>query len=168
LTPNDVGPGESISVVGGIEVASMMVSRNNTRQNGLQREVSLNAHHAAGDLKAKDRVWEGIANKLLPPEESELMIKRLEKKADEKQTRTYVEGFPSAEFHPNAPVLAVGLTFLRGADKPQVNRYEQNDKSQGDPDQRDATWRLNTAGSLLLDVDITSVSYVNFETKSTH
>jgi hypothetical protein len=155
VSPNDVGPGESVSVVNGIEVASIIAARTRPRRDGLGREGSLNGHRDAGALQAKDRVWEGIANKLLPPEESELMIQRLEKKADSRQRRTYIEGVPSAELQENAPVLTVGLTFLRGADKPQVNRNEQNDMTGLGPDQRDATWRLNTAGSLLLQINIT-------------
>jgi hypothetical protein len=78
-----------------------------------------------GALGVKNRVWEEIANKLLPPEQSEQMVKRLEKRADERIRRTYVEGNPLAEVDGSAPVPRIGLNFLPGADKPQVTRLEQ-------------------------------------------
>jgi len=43
----------------------------------------------------------------------------------------------------------VGLTFIPGADEPQVARIELDDMIGEDPDQMTALWRVNTAGSLL-------------------
>ena len=107
-------------------------------------------------VKAKDQVWELLANKMLPPEESELMVKRLEKKADERTRRTYVEGLPTPHVYEPAIVLTVGLTFMPGADKPQVTKFEQGSMTPGPPDQKNALWRLNTAGTLLRSFDVMS------------
>ena len=65
-----------------------------------------------------------------------------------------VNGVPLDEVLNSAPVLTVGLKFLPGADKPQVNRTEQmnmgrSDADPKDADQRHALWRVDTAGSLL-------------------
>jgi hypothetical protein len=87
-------------------------------------------------MQANSQVWEDIANKLLPPEESELMLKRLEKRADEKVRRTYVEGVMMPDVDEHAPVPRIGLTFLPGADKPQVTRLEQISMAGQEPEQR--------------------------------
>ena len=120
-----------------------------------------------GDLlRAKDQIWESFANKMLPPEESELMIQRLEKKADARTKRTYIEGEPTAAVD-TAPTLHVGISFLPGADKPQVARFEQSAMTEGPPDQKNAMWRVNTAGALLRHFDVTEDLSVK-ETDNTH
>jgi GTPase SAR1 family protein len=48
-----------------------------------------------------------------------------------------------------AAVPRIGLTFIPGADSPQVTRLEQIGTAGQDPDQKDANWRSNTAASLL-------------------
>jgi hypothetical protein len=107
-------------------------------------------------LETKHRVWENMANKALPPENVELMIKMLEKRADEKVLRTYMAGQALPDHFEDAVVLRVGLTFMPGADKQQVNRQEQTDMTGREPDQKDALWRVNTAGHLLSDFDVLS------------
>ncbi|KAL9046131.1 MAG: hypothetical protein Q9214_000951, partial [Letrouitia sp. 1 TL-2023] len=77
------------------------------------------------------------------------MIKQLEKQADPRFRRTYTNGLPLEQVIESAPVLTVGLKFLPGADKPQVNRTEQVDMEGKEADQKDAQWRVATAGSLL-------------------
>ena len=67
---------------------------------------------------------------------------------------TYVSGTALEEVQPSAPVLTVGLKFLPGADKPQVNRTEQINMEGKEPDQKDALWRVATAGSLLSQFNI--------------
>jgi hypothetical protein len=114
------------------------------------------SHRANGVMQANIQVWEDIANKLLPPEESELMLKRFEKRADERVRRTYVEGVGMPEVDENAAVPRIGLTFLPGADKPQVTRLEQIGMAGQDPDQKDAIWRVNTAASLLMQFSVSS------------
>ena len=112
--------------------------------------LSLAPYRNDGDLiQAKVRIWESFANKMLPPEETELMIKRLEKTGDARTRRTYIEGVPKPEVDESAPVLRVGIVFLPGADKPQVTRFEQSAIGSGAPDQKTAMWRLNLAGTLL-------------------
>lgn len=77
------------------------------------------------------------------------MIKQWERSADIGVQRTYIEGVPTRDINDDAVVLRVGLTFLPGADKPQVNRLEQDFMANKEPDQKDANWRVNTAGALL-------------------
>ena len=86
-------------------------------------------------FEAKNLMWEVFSNKMSPPEEAQMMIKRLEKGADVRERRSYVEGVPMPEVHESAIVLRVGLTFMPGADKPQVTRDEQKNMACGEPDQ---------------------------------
>lgn len=148
-TPED---GESI---GGLEY---IVPRRPSRQapSSPSDELVARSHRDLGVLAAKHNVYEDIANKSLPPEGSEWMIKRLEKRADERLQRTYVEGVPLNQVFESAMVLDVGLTFLPGADKPQVTRIEQQDMAGQEPEQKDANWRVNTAGSLLVNFDVSA------------
>lgn len=148
-TPED---GESI---GGLEY---IVPRRPSRQapSSPSDELVARSHRDLGVLAAKHNVYEDIANKSLPPEGSEWMIKRLEKRADERLQRTYVEGVPLNQVYESAMVLDVGLTFLPGADKPQVTRIEQQDMAGQEPEQKDANWRVNTAGSLLVNFDVSA------------
>jgi hypothetical protein len=100
--------------------------------------------------KAVERVWDEMGNKALPPHEPQLMVKQLEKRADAPIRRTYMEGQPCQDgVLDGAVVIKIGLTFMPGADKPQVNRLEQFDMTGKEPDQQDAVWRVNTAASLL-------------------
>jgi hypothetical protein len=114
------------------------------------------SHRASGALQANTQVWEEIANKLLPPEESELMLKRFEKSVDERIRRTYVEGVMLRDVDENAAVPRIGLTFLPGADKPQVTRLEQISMAGQEPDQKEAIWRVNTAASLLMQFTVSA------------
>ena len=111
------------------------------------------SHRASGVMQANIQVWGDIANKLPPPEESELMLKRFEKRADERVRRTCVEGVGMPEVDKNAAVPRIGLT---GVDKPQVIRLEQIGMAGQEPDQKDATWRVNTAASLLMQFRVSS------------
>jgi hypothetical protein len=122
---------------------------------GLVRMDSV-SHRASGALQANTQVWEEIANKLLPPEESELMLKRFEKSVDERIRRTYVEGVMLRDVDENAAVPRIGLTFLPGADKPQVTRLEQISMAGQEPDQKEAIWRVNTAASLLMQFTVSA------------
>ena len=119
-----------------------------------RKQLASRSQREQGVLHAKNVWLDDLTNKLLPPEETDLMVKRLTKKADEQFRRTYVSGVPTVGIQESAVVLKVGLSFLPGADKPQVNRQEQTDMAEKLPDQKDALWRVNTAGTLLLDHDV--------------
>lgn len=104
-------------------------------------------------VQARNTWFNDLTNKLLPPEQTELMVKRLSKQADEQFGRTYVRGVQTGGVDESAIVIDVGLSFLPGADKPQVNRLEQVDMTGKPPHQKDAMWRVYTAGSLLTEHD---------------
>ncbi len=148
----DVPPPEAASVNGSSMEA--VVVRNGRSSEGGGNLVRRATHRDVGLLEARNRVWEDIANKMLPPEESELMVKFLKRGPDETSKRTYLEGVPQPKVNEHAPVPWVGLTFLPGADKPQVMRLEQTNMAGGEPDQKDAMWRANTAASLLMSFEV--------------
>jgi hypothetical protein len=56
----------------------------------------------------------------------------------------------------------IGLTFLPGADTPQVNAQEELSMTQQTPEQRDPQWRLTTAGALLLHTTVHKDMTISF------
>ena len=126
------------------------------RQREPGTEVVRQGHRHHGKLRANKTLWEEWANKSTPMENTDWMVKVLEKQADGRLRRTYMEGVPLNDVEESAITLNIGLTFLAGADKPQVNRLEEQSMSGKEPNQRDATWRVNTAGALLMQFDVSS------------
>ncbi|KAL9607949.1 MAG: hypothetical protein Q9167_007187 [Letrouitia subvulpina] len=115
---NEVSPEESASIVNGIE---HVPPRNPLRraQDGSPGKLSLTkSQRNHGILQAKNEVLDVMINKLLPPEETDFMVRNLERQTDEPIRRTYRRGVPLAEVQEPAIRLRVGLTFLPGADKP--------------------------------------------------
>ena len=144
FTPDVTGPGESQSVTNGIE--RFVEPQHGGSDHALGRSRT---HRHPKALKAKSDAYVDYTNKTLGPEQTDFMIQRLERKSDPRLQRTYANGLALEEVIDSAPVLRVGLTFLPGADKPQVNRSEQINMEGKEADQKDALWRVNTAGSLL-------------------
>ena len=106
-------------------------------------------HRHPKALKAKSDAYVDYTNKTLGLEQTDFMIQQLEKKADPRLRQTYSNGHALTKVLNSAPVLRVGMTFLQGADQPQVNRSEQINMEGKEVDQKDALWRVKTAGSLL-------------------
>jgi hypothetical protein len=151
---------------GGIEA----VPRNSSYGGQSSTQIVRNNYREDGVDEALLSVGEVIANKLLPPNQSALMLKGFEKRADERIRRTYVEGVPMKEVDDSAVVPQIGIIFLPGADKPQVVKQEQIGMSGQEPDQIEALWRVNTAATLLMEFTISSdLSIVEtFHTNQAH
>lgn len=149
---DDGGPGDSRSDINGIEHAVPHRSRKEPGAALVRRRDSARHH---GALKASKDLWEDLAIKSMPPENTDCMVKLLEKHADGRLRRTYLEGRALDDVDDTALVLNVGLTYLSGTDKPKVNRLEQDFMNNREPDQKDAAWRVNTAGALLLQFEVT-------------
>ncbi|KAL8890304.1 MAG: hypothetical protein Q9215_002533 [Flavoplaca cf. flavocitrina] len=141
---DDTGRDDTYSVVNGMEHMSLSPTNDDNVALGRAR-----THRHSGALKAKSDAYVEYTNKTLAPEQTDFMIQSLERKADLRLKRTYMNGVALEEVLGSAPVLTVGLKFLPGADKPQVSRTEQLDMEGKEADQRDALWRVDTAGSLL-------------------
>lgn len=141
---NEPLQGESHSVINGIERST--ISHHGGGDAALGRSQT-HRHHGA--RQAKSQAYVDYTNKTLAPEQTDFMIKTLERKADLQLRRTYSNGLALEEVVDSAPILTVGLKFLPGADKPQVTRTEQIDMEGKEADQKDAAWRVDTAGSLL-------------------
>ena len=153
---NEDIPGPEAPSVNGTSMEAVVIRNGRTSVSSSGDLVRRAGHRDVGVLEVRQRVWEDIANKMLPPEESELMVKLLEKGPDERSQITYIEGVMQPHLDENAPVPTVGLTFLPGADKPQVTRLEQTNMAGGEPDQKDAMWRAKTAASLLKTHEVTA------------
>ena len=94
------------------------------------------------------RGYDEFANKLLLPDETTLMIRKFQRAEDIAFGRVYQLGRPVSGFYGNVFRPNVGIVLLPGADLPEVNRREQAGMVSGVPDQRDALWRVNTAGEM--------------------
>ena len=121
-----------------------------------EREASVGYRNRGDLLRAKDLIWESLANQTLPPEESDMVVRRLQKTAEAPTLRSYIEGLPTSHVIESAIVVSVGFTFLPGADKAQVARFEQGDLTNNQPDQKSAMWRINTAATLLKRLEVTA------------
>ena len=103
---------------------------------------------------SKEQIYEDLASKQNPLEEYDLILHQFEKTADGKVRASYFNGIRAQEVTEGAVEPKIGITFMAGADTPQVNRMEQIGMTQGVPDQKSATWRVNTAGTLLKTFDV--------------
>ncbi|KAL8937938.1 MAG: hypothetical protein Q9211_003437 [Gyalolechia sp. 1 TL-2023] len=146
---------DSISVHNGIELATVHSQPRRPQIGGPGKLLLSRSQRNHGMLQVKNEVLDAMINKLLPPEETDFMVKNLERPSDEPIRRTFNRGVPLVEVNESARVLKVGLTFLPGADKPQVNRLEETNMAGREPHQKDASWRVNTARSLLVQFDVT-------------
>ncbi|KAL8662362.1 MAG: hypothetical protein Q9202_004757 [Teloschistes flavicans] len=151
---DDIAPGKSSSVLDGIERVEPQDSSRRRQDRSPGKLLMSTSQRTDGILQAKNEVLDMMINKLLPPEETDFMVRNLERPSDEPIRRTHDCGVPLAEVNESAIVLKVGLTFLPGADKPQVNRLEETHMAGREPHQKDASWRVNTAGSLLVQFDV--------------
>ena len=93
-----------------------------------------------------------FANRSMLPEETDLMIKQFEQSADIPFQRTYELGIYVRGSVGNTHCPNVGLVILPGGDLPEVNRLEQQGMISRSPEQRNAIWRVNTAGTLLQNI----------------
>ena len=137
--------GETESLTNGMEAVALRGP--NVGQTAKGKELAVVRNQGA--IQTRNRLWEDMANKMVPPEDSEMMIARLERGADGPIQRTYVEGLARDVVNETGVFLRIGLTFLPGANKPEVNRLEQINMAGKEPDQKDALWRVNTAATLL-------------------
>lgn len=101
-------------------------------------------------------IIQSIKEKALWVEDADQVVKRLEMAADRNFKRTYIRGAPARDLYENAPVIKVGILFLPGVDRPTVTKLEQDMLiADNEPDQQSASWRVQTAGHLLMDFEVT-------------
>jgi hypothetical protein len=146
----------------GIEVAN---GRNTT--NMLSGQVELLTRRHEGMQRTKDIIYEQIADNQFPMEETEFVVRCFGKRADASARQTYVDGKRVNEVSEAAITPRIGMTFMAGADTPQVNRMEQVGMARKNPDQKSANWRVNTAGTLLHDFEVdTDLSIIQSDNTS--
>jgi hypothetical protein len=117
-------------------------------------EVELLTRRLEGMQRTMDIIYEQITNNRFPVEESEFIVQCLEKRADLSLRQTYIDGRRVSEVCETATTLRVAITLMAGADSPQVNRFGQVGMTSEIPDQKSATWRVNTASTLLNDFGV--------------
>lgn len=115
-----------------------------------------NARH-----RFRENILQQFAEKQFPLEESELIVKSFEKTVDGRVRATFFDGTRMQEVDDHAIEPTVGIMFMAGADAPRVNQMEQIGMTQQHPDQKDASWRVNTAGALLKNFEVdTDMSFI--------
>jgi hypothetical protein len=102
----------------------------------------------------QEDLLERLTNHYAPYEGYDLLIKTFEKTVNGAVEATFQDGTRLAEVREEAIRPKIGLTFLPGADTPQVNQMEEIQMTQVTPDQKDASWRVNTAGALLVNFTV--------------
>lgn len=142
------GDSTTLSTISGPEVLSPTPTEFSIGEGDLVSQRDLGLQHS------KERIYEELANKQFPLEESALIVRQFEKSADRNVRATFFNGVRAQETSDDAIEPRVGLTFMAGADTPQVNRMEQIGMTQSKPDQKTAAWRVNTAGALLRNFDV--------------
>ena len=126
------------------------------------RAAAPNSNHGGRELVVQDQdtqyhkehILQELSEKQFPPEDSELIVKAFEKTFVGHSRVTYYDGIRVQEVADGVVEPRVGITFMAGADTPQVNMNEQIDMTQNIPDQKDALWRVNTAGALLRNFEV--------------
>jgi hypothetical protein len=107
-----------------------------------------------GMQKARVLIYEELAEKMHAYETLEIVMRGFEKRVDEKVRATFFDGIRAREASPSAVEPKIAMTFMAGADLPQVTQREQIQMTQRQPDQKDAAWRVNTAGTLLMNYEV--------------
>ncbi|EXJ77115.1 hypothetical protein A1O3_10273 [Capronia epimyces CBS 606.96] len=102
----------------------------------------------------QDDLLERLAGHYSPFEGYDLLVKAFEKTVKGNLRASFKDGIRLAEVDDEAIRPKIGITFLPGADTPQVNQMEQIQMTNLEPDQKDASWRVNTAGALLKNFDV--------------
>ena len=98
--------------------------------------------------------FEQLTKHYSPYEGYDSLISTFEKTTNGSVQATFREGTRLAHTRDEAIKPKVGLTFLAGANTPQVNRMEDISMTQQTPDQKDASWRVMTAGTLLVNFTV--------------
>ncbi len=150
-----------LSVMDGIEVAEGSIADIATGERGF-----LTQRHQ-GMQRSKDIIYEQIADNQFPLDESDFIVGCLKRRSDASVRQTYHEGKRVNEIPETAAKPRIGITFMAGADTPQVNRMEQLDMTNKTPEQKSALWRVNTAGTLLNDFEVgTDLSIIQSDNTS--
>lgn len=102
----------------------------------------------------QDDLLDRLAGHYTPFEGYDLLVKAFEKTVRGNLRASFQDGIRLAEVVDGTITPKVGITFLAGADTPQVNQMEQISMSRLEPDQKDASWRVNTAGALLKNFEV--------------
>lgn len=99
----------------------------------------------------KEDLLERLHSFHTPYEGLDLLFSPLDSYSSRSAAATYQDGRPLAETRNDPAVIQpkIGITFLAGADTPQVNQREEASMTQIIPDQKTPTWRVMTAGALL-------------------
>jgi hypothetical protein len=130
-------------------------------------ETELLTRRHKGMQRTKDIIYEQIANNQFTSEESDFMVRCLEKTVDASVRQTYFGEKRIRDISESAVVPKIGMKFMAGADTPQVNRIEQVGMTHKTPDQKSAIWRVNTAGALLNDFEVdTDLSVIQTDNTS--
>ncbi|RMZ77816.1 hypothetical protein DV737_g4147, partial [Chaetothyriales sp. CBS 132003] len=110
----------------------------------------------------QDELLQQLTNHYAPYEGLDLLVSTFEQTVDGSVQATFRDGRRLPDVEENAIKPKVGLTFLPGADTPQVNALEEMLMTQLTPDQKDSAWRVTTAGALLFNTTVHKDMTISF------
>jgi hypothetical protein len=110
----------------------------------------------------QDDLLEQLTTHYSPYEGYDSLVSTFEKTVHGSVQATFQDGTRLAWVNEDAIKPKVGLTFLAGADTPQVNQLEELSMTQHVPEQKDASWRVMTAGALLVNSTVRKDMTISF------
>lgn len=110
----------------------------------------------------EDDILERLATHYEPLEGHDLLVRAFERTITGTVRASYRDGVRIHEVVDQAIQPKFGITFLPGADSPQVNQMEEIGMSETKPDQKDSAWRVSSAGALLMDFDVGKDGLISF------
>lgn len=114
----------------------------------------------------QEDLLEQLTKHYSPYEGYDSLISTFEKTVSGSVQATFQDGTRLAYLNADAIKPKVGLTFLAGADTPQVNQLEELSMTQHTPDQKDASWRVMTAGALLVNFTVRKDMTISFSDRT--
>lgn len=110
----------------------------------------------------QEDLLEQLTKHYSPYEGYDSLISTFEQTFNGSVQATFQDGTRLPQIREDAIRPKVGLTFLAGADTPQVNQLEELSMTQHTPDQKDASWRVMTAGALLVNFTVRKDMTISF------
>ena len=102
----------------------------------------------------QEDLLEQLTKHYYPYEGYDSLISTFEKTVNGSVQATFQDGTRLAMVREDAVKPKFGITFLMRTDSLQVNQMEELSMTQHTPDQKDASWRVMTAGALLVNFTV--------------
>ena len=114
----------------------------------------------------QEDLLEQLTKHYSPYEGFDSLISTFERTVNGAVQATFLDGTRLPQVRDDAIKPKVGITLLMGTDSPQVSQMEELSMTQHTPDQKDASWRVMTAGALLVNFSVRKDMTVSFSDRT--